>query len=170
MRARPLRRRSLKPYMLSHSSLLVKLAYGKARLIKPRRTTPHPLPKAHAERTYEATCPAGRWWPRKMIRFAVTRALNRTMMGGVATPDVCKCGWTGPEREADAEELFKRKRQMVMDIYRSWHLSNNNESAVVCSRQALEAWMVRHLVKPSDRKTTIINEGEGMLNLGDVRS
>lgn len=104
MRARPLRRRSSKTYMLSHSSLLVKLAYGKARLIKPRRTTPHPLPKAHAERTYEATCPAGRWWPRKMIRFAVTRALNRTMMGGVATPDVCKCGWTGPEREADVEE------------------------------------------------------------------
>ena len=72
-------------------------------MIKPRKTMPQPLPKAHAERTYEATCPAGRWCPKKMIRFAVTRALNRTIMGGVATPDECRCGCSGPEREADAE-------------------------------------------------------------------
>lgn len=48
---------------------------------------------------------------------------------------------------------------MVMDIYRTWSLSHEDEDAVVCSKQALEAWLSRHLVKPADKKLTLVSEG-----------
>ncbi len=38
-------------YMFSHSSRLVRVAYGNARLMNPLRTTPHPEPKEQAART-----------------------------------------------------------------------------------------------------------------------
>lgn len=62
-------------------------------------------------------------------------------------------------RETETEERFNHTRRMVMDIYRTWNLSEDGEESVVCSKQALEAWMSRHLVKPADRKTSIVVEG-----------
>ena len=62
-------------------------------------------------------------------------------------------------REKVFEERFGQTSQMVMDIYRSWSLSDDSEESIVCSKQALEAWMSRHLTKPADRKTSIVVEG-----------
>ncbi|EKM55145.1 uncharacterized protein PHACADRAFT_94093 [Phanerochaete carnosa HHB-10118-sp] len=63
------------------------------------------------------------------------------------------------DQEKAAEERFQQTRCMVMDIYRSWSLSHDDEDSVVCSKQALETWMSRHLTKPKDQKPEMINEG-----------
>ncbi len=49
--------------------------------MNPRRTAPQPDPNAHADKTKLETSPAGRLCPKNMIRFPVTRALNKMMMG-----------------------------------------------------------------------------------------
>ena len=66
------------------------------------------------------------------------------------------------DREKAAEERFQQTRRMVMDIYHTWSLSNGDEDSAVCSKQALEAWMSRHLVKPKDRKPDVLKEGQAI--------
>lgn len=70
-------------------------------------------------------------------------------------------------RETEAEEHFNQTRSMVMDIYRTWSLSHEDEDAVICSKQALEAWSSRHLVKPADKKMTLVSEGEGRYSISN---
>ncbi|KAL4247306.1 peptidase C19 family protein [Abortiporus biennis] len=63
--------------------------------------------------------------------------------------EVCK-DFKGRREEAKRE--FARKRNVVMDIYRSWSLSSNEEDSVVVSRQALEWWLGRYIMKPPKEK------------------
>ncbi|KAH8107139.1 cysteine proteinase [Cristinia sonorae] len=52
------------------------------------------------------------------------------------------------EKENEVKRQFERKRRIVMDIYRSWSLLIVVQDSSVVSRQALEAWLGRHLAKP----------------------
>lgn len=61
-------------------------------------------------------------------------------------------------KEKAAEERFQRTKRMVMDIYYSWSLSQGGEDSIVCSKQAVEAWISRHLTRPKDRNPQLINE------------
>ncbi|KAH9946153.1 cysteine proteinase [Epithele typhae] len=58
------------------------------------------------------------------------------------------------KREAEEKERYNRKRDMVMDVYRSWNVTSRNEDQVIMSRQALETWLCRHIVKPKTPKAT----------------
>lgn len=69
-------------------------------------------------------------------------------------------------REKESKERFEEKRRLVINIYQTWRLSSREEvcrpacSRTVCkdadvvqdsavvSRQALDAWLSRYLVKP----------------------
>ncbi|KAJ3545017.1 hypothetical protein NM688_g5677 [Phlebia brevispora] len=49
------------------------------------------------------------------------------------------------QKKTELQERFAQVRRVVLDIYRSWSLSNNSEAHYVISRQALETWLARHL-------------------------
>lgn len=73
-------------------------------------------------------------------------------------------------REEEAKEQFDRIRSTVTDIYCTWNVQSRDEvctvtfcfdaqltvpkECVVASRQALESWLSRHIVKPKNPKDT----------------
>ncbi|TBU50715.1 cysteine proteinase [Dichomitus squalens] len=58
------------------------------------------------------------------------------------------------KREREARERFDRIRSIVRDIYRTWNVESRDEECVVVSRQALEAWLSRHVAQPKASKTS----------------